>query len=432
MIHKLLAAIKKEALILVRDRIGLSILFIMPMVLIFVMTLIQDSAFKTLNEKGIPIVFVDDDKDSLGISIGEGLRNSELCSFHDSINGTLATADVVKKAVADGKFLVGIVVPKGATEAIRRNVIKLVSQTLNTDSIPASAAKPTSIDSVEISIFIDPITKKSFIASVTSSIHEFISVIKTKIMFQTFSDQLTELIPDKRKSSGNAFGQTQIIKYKEMYASKDIGVIAPNAVQHNVPAWTIFAMFFIVLPLAGSMVKEKNEGSIFRLHTMPSSFLLLINGKIVVYVLVCLIQFILMLSVGLIFLPMLGLPTLVLGHSAAGIIILTIATSFAATGYGVMVGTIATTEQQGAIMGALSILLLSAIGGVWVPTYVMPQAMRHLSAFSPLNWSLNGFYELFLRGGGVSSIIPETIKLVIFFFVTMSIASIVNRIKRKI
>lgn len=432
MISKLLAAIKKEALILLRDRIGLSILFIMPMVLIFVMTLIQDSAFKTLNEKGIPIIFVDNDKDSLGIAIENGLKNTQLCSFHDSINGEPATVDNVKKSITDGKFLVGIVVPKGATQAIRNNVSYLVSKTLDIDTASSSKTEKSSTDSVEIMIYIDPVTKKSFLTSVTSTLREYISVIKTKIMFQSFSEQLAEIIPYKKSTTDNAFNKTQIIKYKEVYASNEIGEIVPNAVQHNVPAWTIFSMFFIVLPLAGSMVKEKNEGSIFRLHTMPSSFLLLINGKIVIYVFVCLIQFVLMLSVGLYFLPLLGLPTLVLGNSILGIIILTIATSFAATGYGVMVGTIATTEQQGAIMGALSVLLLSALGGVWVPTYVMPQTMRNLSAFSPLNWSLNGFYELFLRGNGVKEILHDAIKLIIFFFFTMSIASIVNRIKRKI
>ena len=47
MLHKLLATVKKEVLLLLRDKVGLSILFIMPMVLIFVMTLVQDSAFKT-------------------------------------------------------------------------------------------------------------------------------------------------------------------------------------------------------------------------------------------------------------------------------------------------------------------------------------------------------------------------------------------------
>lgn len=428
MFNKLKAAIIKEFLLLLRDRIGLAILFIMPMILIFVMTLIQDSAFKTLNEKGIPIVFVNNDKDSLGIEIEKGLRSSELCTVHDSVDGNPATAESAKKAVAEGQFLIGIVIPKGATSAIRNNVAQLVEQTISSDS----TIKKNAIDSVDIQIFIDPITKKSFIASVTSSLREFISGIKTKIMFRTFSDQIAELIPDKKKSTSNAFNETQIIKYTEVYASKSIGEIVPNAVQHNVPAWTIFAMFFIVMPLSGSIMKEKTEGSIFRLHTMPSSYLLLLNGKIIVYILVCIIQFLLMISVGTFFLPMLGLPALVMGHSIAGIFIVVVSTAFAATGYGVMVGTIASTEQQGAIMGALSILLLSALGGIWVPTYVMPQMMRNISAFSPLNWSLEGFYELFLRGGDASAILGSALKLIIFFVITMMIASLVHRMRRKI
>jgi ABC-2 type transport system permease protein len=426
--NKLKAAIIKELLLLLRDRVGLAILFIMPMILIFVMTLIQDSAFKTLNEKGIPIVFVNNDRDSLGVEIERGLRSSELCTVYDSINGEPATEQSAKDAVAEGKFLVGIIIPKGATNAIRSNVSQLVEQTLDADS----ASVKNVPDSVDIKIFIDPITKKSFIASVTSSLREFISGVKTKIMFRSFSDQIAELIPDKKNSTSNAFEQTQIIKYSEIYASKTIGEIVPNAVQHNVPAWTIFAMFFIVMPLSGSIMKEKTEGSIFRLHTMPSSYLLLINGKIIVYVLVCLIQFVLMMSVGLYFLPMLGLPALSMGHSFFGILIITVATAFAATGYGVMVGTIASTEQQGAIMGALSILLLSALGGIWVPTYVMPETMRHISSFSPLNWSLEGFYELFLRGGNAGDITGAAIKLMIFFFITMMVASAVNRYKKKV
>jgi ABC-2 type transport system permease protein len=425
---KLKAAIIKEILLLLRDRVGLAILFIMPMSLIFVMTLIQDSAFKTLNEKGIPIVFVNNDNDSLGIEIEKGLRSSELCTVHDSINEEPATAESAKQAVAEGQFLVGIVIPNGATNAVRKNVQQLVGQTLGLDSAVVSKVS----DSVEIRIFIDPITKKSFIASVTSSLREFISGIKTKIMFRSFSEQIAELIPDKDKKPATAFEQTQIIKYTEVYASKSIGEIVPNAVQHNVPAWAIFAMFFIVMPLSGSIMKEKTEGSIFRLHTMPSSYLLLINGKIIVYVLVCLLQLALMLSVGTFFLPMLGLPVLQLGHSISGIILISVATAFAATGYAVMVGTIASTEQQGAIMGALSILLLSALGGIWVPTYVMPKMMRELSSYSPLNWSLEGFYELFLRGGDVGSVIGSSIKLMIFFVVTMLIASVVNRVRRKI
>jgi ABC-2 type transport system permease protein len=430
MFSKLLATIKKEFLLLIRDRIGLSLLFLMPMVLIFVMTLIQDSAFKTMNEKGIPIIFVNNDRDSLGFMVEQGLRNNDICTFYDSIDGQPATAELAQKAVGEGKFLVGIVIPKGATEAIRNNVSQLVSETLNTED--STTSKVQTQDSVEISILVDPVAKKSFLVSVTSNLHEFISEVKNRIMFQSFSEQVAEVLPEGSKKPNNTYSRSQIIKYKEIYASKSENTIVPNAVQHNVPAWTIFAMFFIAIPLSGSIMKEKNEGSVFRLHTMPTPYLLLVNGKIIVYVFVCLVQFLLMLSVGQVFLPMLGLPALVLGNSLMGIFILTLATSFAATGYGVMVGTLAATEHQAAIVGSLSILLLSALGGIWVPSYVMPEVMRNISAWSPLNWSLEGFYKLFLRGGGIADILSESLKLVAFFLITMAVSSIANRKKRSV
>jgi ABC-2 type transport system permease protein len=429
MFSKLLATVRKEALLLLRDKVGLSILFIMPMVLILVMTLIQDAAFRTMNEKGIPVVIVNDDKDSLGIQIQNGLEQNELVELHDSIDGKPATTALAKEAISKGKFLVGIIIPEGATKAIRNNVSTLVAQTMATDSLELAKAKSEK-DSVQIEILIDPVAKKSFLQSVTSTLREFISEIKTKIMFQSFSEQIAEVIPDKSSTPSTAYEQSQIITYKETYATTNNDTLVPNAVQHNVPAWTIFAMFFITIPLSSSIMKEKSEGSAFRLHTMPSSYLLLVNGKITVYVIVCTIQFFLMMLVGLVFLPMLGLPRLALGNSFFALPLLVMATSFAATGYGVMVGTLAETEHQGAIMGALSIILLSALGGVWVPSYVMPELMRKISAFSPLNWSLTGFYDLFLRGGGIKEIWPEVLKLLVFFLGTMAVTSIVNRKKR--
>jgi ABC-2 type transport system permease protein len=97
-----------------------------------------------------------------------------------------------------------------------------------------------------------------------------------------------------------------------------------------------------------------------------------------------------------------------------------------------MVGTLASSEQQGAILGSLSILLLSALGGIWVPTYIMPEVMRNLSTLSPLNWSLGGFYKLFFRGLETNGILIECFKLMLFFIATMAVASVINRIKRNV
>ena len=142
------------------------------------------------------------------------------------------------------------------------------------------------------------------------------------------------------------------------------------------------------------------------------------------------IQFILMLSIGLVFLPMLGLPLLQLGNSYSGVILVAIGCSAAAAGFGVLVGTLAKTPQQGAILGSLSILLLSAIGGIWVPSYIMPEIMRVISQLSPLNWGLDGFYALFLRGEGLSDILPQFIKLFVFFLVCLTLASVINKMKK--
>jgi ABC-2 type transport system permease protein len=422
--YKLVATIKKEMLILIRDKIGLSILFIMPIVLIFVMTLIQDSAFKTINEKGIPIVLVNNDKDSLGNAIYRGLKTSTLVDLTDKIDGKPATPESLKKAVAEGKFILGIVVPKGATKTIRDHVSNLVNETI-------SFEKTQEVSPFEITLVIDPVAKRTFVTSVTSSLHEFISELKTQIMFQSFSDQIAELIPDGGNAPKKAYERSQIINYNEIYASDLIGDVVPNAVQHNVPAWTIFGMFFIVISVVGNVMKEKKEGSAFRLRTMPTSYLTLMNGKIILYVVVCFIQFLLMLGVGIFILPLIGLPALQLGNSIPSVLFLALMTSFAATGFGVLVGTLANSEQQGAILGSLSILLLSAIGGILVPTYVMPDIMRSISIISPLNWALEGFYKLFLRGGGFVDILPNIALLSGFFLLVMSISSISNRLTNK-
>ena len=57
----------------------------------------------------------------------------------------------------------------------------------NDERCDSAVAKPQLQDSVEITILIDPVAKKSFLISVTSNLHEFISEVKTKIMFQAFS-----------------------------------------------------------------------------------------------------------------------------------------------------------------------------------------------------------------------------------------------------
>ena len=59
-----------------------------------------------------------------------------------------------------------------------------------------------------------------------------------------------------------------------------------NATQHNVPAWTIFAMFFVVMSLGSSIVREKLSGSFIRLKTLPTNYFIALISKQITYLIV--------------------------------------------------------------------------------------------------------------------------------------------------
>jgi ABC-2 type transport system permease protein len=94
-----------------------------------------------------------------------------------------------------------------------------------------------------------------------------------------------------------------------------------------------------------------------------------------------------------------------------------------------MVGTIATTHQQAAAFGAVAIIIMAAVGGLWVPMYLMAPVMQHFAVVSPLNWALNAYYNIFLRGGGFLEILGEAAKLSAFFLVTIIITTAFWRFK---
>src|SRR5690606_13321190 len=104
----------------------------------------------------------------------------------------------------------------------------------------------------------------------------------------------------------------------------------------------------------------------------------------------------------------------------------------AAIGMGILIGTIATTQEQSAPFGATLTVVLAAIGGVWVPVCIMPRLMQQLSAISLMNWGLNAFYDVLLRHGNVGAILPEIILLILFFLLTLTIAMLYDKKKRTV
>ena len=427
MIYKLYQSVIKEILLLKRDLGGVIILFIMPLVLIITVTLIQDNTFKKVSDAKIPILLVDNDKGQVSQSVVENLKQSNAFTVITKFEGESLTEEEASVAVFKGKYQLAIVIPKDLSADLQvkidQNVDKILSNFGLSDSLVAKQVQKN-ITQKEVKLYFDPAVQLSFKNAVMSSIDKMISQIETKSIYAAFQEQLGE--------SEVNFEQENFISFKEIIPRINDKEIIPNSVQHNVPAWTLFAMFFIVIPLSINIVKEKNQGTFVRLRTNPVRSLVVIAGKTITYLIICMIQFYMMVAVAVFLFPHIGLPALNVNFNLGLMSIVAMFCGFAAIGYGILVGTIAKTQEQSAPFGSTSVIILAAIGGVWVPVFAMPKVMQIVAQCSPMNWGLEAFYDVILRNGGLSDVLPEILLLFLFFIITITIALLYDKKKRTV
>ncbi len=420
-------SVYKEFLLLKRDMGGVVTLFLMPLVLIITVTLIQDSTYKKGEEVKIPILLVDYDKGNVSKTIFDNLQKNNVFSVVTTIDKIPITEAIAKEAVFKGKYQMAIIIPSHLSidlqANIDQNVQKIVSSLGFSDSLTTDS-KTKLVNQKEVKLYFDPAVQLSFKNGVMNGIDKMISQIETKSIYSTFQDQLGE--------GDGKFEQKSFITFKEIVPKINNKDNKPNSVQHNVPAWTLFAIFFIVIPLSINIVKEKTQGTFIRLRTNPVSNMIVLGGKTVMYLIICLIQFYMMIAVAIFLFPHLGLPALNVEGNLLLMSVVALFSGLAAIGFGILLGTIAKTQEQSAPFGATAVIILAAIGGVWVPVFAMPKIMQVIAQSSPMNWGLEAFYDVLLRNASFWDLVPELSLLFLFFIVTTTIALLYEKKKRAV
>ncbi|MHA4741489.1 ABC transporter permease [Dyadobacter sp. MSC1_007] len=390
---KIYSSLRKEFLLLINDKVGLILMFLMPLLLVFIITIIQDSAYKMVNENQIPLLVVNHDKGDQGPKLVSLLDSSGL--FKIDAQDQIPQASLRAELLARGK-MVALYIPESFSAGLESNAAEVSSILMDDLGLEGDTATGQKVALPRLSFYNDPVLQENYSYSIMSIIQSYMSVIENSMMIERMYENMdlqgqSEKL--KKKMISNRVAIDQII------ASNNNSTAIPNSTQHNVPAWTIFAMFFMVVSLGSNIVKERVNGSFLRLKTMPTSFMLVMFSKMAVYVAVAVAQVTLTFSMGVWILPKLGLPRLSVPDNFVALAAVIFISSMAAVSYALMIGAIAKTEQQANGFGAISIIIFGAIGGILVPTFVMPGFMQFASNFSPLHWCLEGFYVLFLKAG---------------------------------
>jgi len=403
---KLWSSIVKDAKLLLRDRVGLALIFGMPILLVIIVTSIQNSTFQLINKTKLNTILCNKDT---GICSKQFITSiDKIGLFNITTVSSGADEQTIKETVKDKDAMVAIVIPANFTAALNGKAMVVTNKALESFGLPADSNKSKPADLSPLILYYQPMLQDAYRFSIDGALQSAIQITGSRATLkQLYSSINGGSLPADMEQ--DLLGSPAPIN--EIPLSRNANM--PNATQHNVPAWTIFAMFFIVLSLGGNVVREKRNGSFIRLKTLPTPFWVSLLSKQITFLTVTLIQAVVIFSLGIFLFPHIGLPGLKIPTDVLALICVTIACGWCAVSYAICVGVLAHTQEQANGFGAISIVILSAIGGLMVPSFAMPKSFSTITMLSPLHWSLDAYYELFLKDGRFADVLTNVLLLIL-------------------
>jgi hypothetical protein len=160
----------------------------------------------------------------------------------------------------------------------------------------------------------------------------------------------------------------------------------------------MFVLIATVTYGAALLASERRQGILRRLAVSPMRRWELIAGKALGRIAVALVQ------VGVFVLMSLTIFRIEWGSSPIGLALLVLAFVCAAAAIGMLGGTLFSSPDAASGVGIVVVLAMSALGGCWWPSEVMPGWLRQASFIFPTAWAMNGLHELLSWGGGVREV----------------------------
>jgi ABC-2 type transport system permease protein len=408
MFKKLIILLYKDLLIIFNDKAGLGYLFVMPLLLVLIMVSIQDNSFKSYSNMKFKIIIQNNDKDEVGNTIVEELKKVQYFQLSELDETSYST---IEEPVANDDFKIGIKIPDSTTFRLKKIIRESRINSSGKDHINLAGN-----NNIKIEIYFTPLITISTKMMILSLLRECGTRIESNMVISRIRSSVPTLSHLTIPKDPITYSDTPL----KLGQSK----IIPNSTQHNVPALTLFAMYFIVMSLAGNMIREREDRSIVRLLYLPFSMNLYVLSKFLIYFIVGLIQLFLILLMGIFVLPLIGYPALVIGNRFLSILLVGSICSMSAVSFGLLIGTITKTYQQATSLGAISVVILAAIGGVWVPVIAMPKFMQKISIISPLNWGVESFQKILVVDMPISRCSNELIFMGIFLLINLALSII--------
>ncbi|WP_047985507.1 ABC transporter permease [Ornithinibacillus californiensis] len=151
-----------------------------------------------------------------------------------------------------------------------------------------------------------------------------------------------------------------------------------------IPGYTVMCVFFIMINMVDTILKDKNYGMTARIASTPLSPYKYLVGKWVPNLLVVMIQIGILFSFGKIVYGVSWKQPLIL-------FMLTILIAFTVTGIGLALAFLVNTINMGIAITQVIAMGGAVLSGLWVPISMMPDFIQNIAKFLPQYWAHQGY-----------------------------------------
>jgi ABC-2 type transport system permease protein len=386
----------KEIQVFMRDRGALALLILFPILL----SSVQGGANVSMASEGetpsilLQVALVNEDAGTFGSEVSKAIQSIDILEVESNLG-----EDEAEEKVAKGEAAAAILIPADFSGKI-------------------DAYTPVSIE-----VIVDPAQPES-VSIITGIMNQVVDEVtiwgEVQYGIRTVMDQsglLDDTTPEQRAAFSAQNLGVIMTRLNEMRRNPAIEVISEDLegeasegalksfLSYIFAAYIVLFIFFVVGSCAESIQDEREMGTLRRLVAAPIPRGAVIGGKMLGYMLIPILQVVILFTIGSLFFDV------PLGHSPAGLIILTLVVAGVSTSMGLLLATLVKSKKQAGDMGMLLGFVLGFAGGAIpiAPLHMvrMEGVMSILARFIPHANAIEGYYKLVAENASLVDILPE-------------------------